>query len=123
MQKSVYAAMALATLSGLASSACLAADSTAAPYIDQRLNNQEKRIQKGEQSGQLTPREAARLEKREAKIQGDLAKAKADGVVTNQERAKLNRELDRSSVAIARQKHDRQHDYDHDGKVDRRRSK
>jgi hypothetical protein len=98
-------------------------DPNATPGIDKRLENQDKRIQKGVETGQLTPREAARMEKRQDKIQSDVDKAKADGVVTAQERRQLHRELDRSSGAIYREKHDRQHDYNHDGKVDRPRKK
>ena len=59
-------------------------------------------------SGQLTPREAARLEKRQDKLQADQARAKADGVVTPQERARLQREANRNNRAIAGEKHDRQ---------------
>lgn len=94
-------------------------DPAATPGVDRRLENQDKRIEQGKQSGALTPREAARLERRDAKIEADVAKAKADGVVTKDERKKLHRELDHQSKAIARQKHDRQHDYNHDGKRDR----
>ena len=46
-------------------------------------------------------------------------KAKADGKVTRQERARLQHAEDKQSKRIYRQKHDRQHDYNHDGKVDR----
>ena len=59
-------------------------------------------------SGQLTGAEASRLEKRETLLQNHEAKAKADGVVTPGERARLEREANRDSRAIARQKNDRQ---------------
>ena len=94
------------------------ANPAATPGINQRIQNQDRRIEQGEKSGALTPREAERLEKREAKIKTDVAKAKADGVVTAQERHKINKELDQQSKAIKREKHDRQHDYNHDGKRD-----
>ena len=81
---------------------------TATPGIDQRQANQEKRIEQGVKSGELTKKEAANLEKREAKLQTDKQKAKADGVVTKQERAKLQHEANRDSKAIYRQKHDAQ---------------
>lgn len=81
---------------------------TATPGIDKRQANQEKRIEQGVKSGELTKREAARLEKREDKLQKDKEKAQADGVVTKKERRQLNREANRDSKAIARQKHDRQ---------------
>ena len=81
---------------------------TATPNIDKRQANQEKRIEQGVKSGELTTKEANRLEKREAKLQSDKEKAKADGVVTKQERAKLQHEANRDSKAIYRQKHDAQ---------------
>ena len=83
-------------------------DPTATPKIDQRQAEQEKRIQQGVASGSLTPKEAARLEKREAKIEADKVAAKADGKVTNAERRKLTHEQNHASNAIKHQKHDRQ---------------
>jgi hypothetical protein len=121
--KPLFATLALAGASLWFSVPSLAADPAATPGIDKRLDNQERRIQRGEKTGQLTEREAGRLERRQDKIQGDLDTAKADGAVTRNERAKLHRELNRSSAAIAREKHDRQHDYNRDGKVDRPRRK
>ena len=81
---------------------------TATPNLDKRQANQERRIEQGVKSGELTKKEANRLEKREAKLQADKQKAKADGVVTKKERAKLQREANRDSKAIYRQKHDAQ---------------
>ena len=78
------------------------------PKIDQREANQEKRIEQGVKSGELTKKEAARLEKREAKLQANKEKAQADGKVTKQERQQLHREANRDSKAIYRQKHDAQ---------------
>ena len=83
-------------------------DPAATPGIDQRQANQERRIQQGVKSGQLTDREAARLEKRQAKIEADKQAAKADGKVTPQERKQLQREQNQASRGIARQKHDAQ---------------
>ena len=83
-------------------------DPTATPRIDQRQVEQEKRIQQGVASGALTPKEAAKLEKREAKIQARKLAAKADGKVTNAERRKLARAQNRASAAIKREKNDRQ---------------
>jgi hypothetical protein len=70
--------------------------------------NQQKRIGNGVRSGELTRPEARRLERRQARIAYDKAKAKSDGVVTAEERAKLAREQNRASRSIARQKHDAQ---------------
>ncbi|MBA5636472.1 hypothetical protein H3H37_05330 [Duganella sp. LX20W] len=81
------------------------AQNTATPKIDARQERQEMRIDQGINSGQLTGKETANLEKREAKIEADKVKAEADGKVTRQERAHLNRELDHSSNKIYRKKH------------------
>ncbi len=75
------------------------------PRVDKRETRQQKRINQGIKSGQLTPQEAARLEKQQAKIKHDEAQAKADGKVTPKERAKLNREQNRASKNIYRKKH------------------
>ena len=83
-------------------------DPLATPKIDQRQANQEKRIDQGITSGALTTKEAARLDKRETKIESDKLAAKADGKVTGAERRKLSREQNSASRAIHRQKHDRQ---------------
>jgi CRISPR/Cas system-associated endoribonuclease Cas2 len=79
------------------------------PNIQQRMQNQERRIQQGVNSGQLTPKEAGKLEAREAKIRQDEARMKSDGKLTAKERQRLNRELDKASERIYKQKHDRQH--------------
>lgn len=90
-----------------------------APRIDQRQANQERRIDQGVQSGSLTQKEAARLEKGQDHVQNMEDKAKADGKVTPKERARIEHAQDNQSKRIANQKHDRQHDMNHDGKVDR----
>lgn len=89
------------------------------PRVDQRQLNQERRIDQGVASGSLTAREANRLERGQQRIDNMEARAKADGVVTRQERARLHQAQDVESRRIAAQKHDRQHDYNHNGRVDR----
>ena len=81
---------------------------TATPVVTDRQINQEKRIKEGKQSGELTKPEARKLQAREVKIQHDKKVAKSDGVVTPEEKAKLNREQNRTGRAIYRQKHDAQ---------------
>lgn len=103
--KTSIAALAIAALPVLAFAQ---AATTATPGVDKRQANQERRIQQGVKSGQLTGKETARLEKREAKIEADKQAAKADGKVTPQERKHLQRELNQTSRAIAREKHDKQ---------------
>jgi hypothetical protein len=95
-------------------------DPMATPRIDQRQANQEKRIDQGVASGQLTAHEAKRLEKGEQRIGNAETRAKADGTVTAQERKHLTRMENKESHAIYRQKHDGQRDMNHDGKRDHR---
>lgn len=97
------------------------AQSTATPKFDQRQANQEQRINQGVQSGALTPKESGRLEKGQDHLQTMEDRAKSDGHVTRQERAQLQHAENRQSERIYRQKHDRQHDYNHNGRVDRPR--
>jgi len=87
--------------------------------IDQRQAKQEQRIDRGVQSGALTEREAARLEKGQAHVDNMENKALADGKVTARERARIEHAQDTQSRRIYREKHDRQHDLNHDGRVDR----
>jgi hypothetical protein len=91
------------------------------PRVDQRQANQEQRIDQGVASGSLTQREANRLERGQQHVDNMENRAKADGVVTRGERARLHQAQDAQSARIYRQKHDRQHDYNHNGRVDRRR--
>lgn len=81
---------------------------TATPGIDQRQMNQERRIDQGIASGQLTAREAARLERGQERIDAMENRAKADGVVTARERARIHHAQNVESRRIYRQKHDRQ---------------
>jgi len=83
-------------------------DPTATPNLDKREANQQKRIDQGVASGQLTAKETNRLDKREAKLAADEATAKSDGKVTPAERKKLQREANRDSQAIHKQKHNKQ---------------
>ncbi|MGE0313848.1 MAG: hypothetical protein AB7P21_19735 [Lautropia sp.] len=80
----------------------------ATPGVDKRQANQERRIEQGVASGQLTPREAQRMERQQARVARAEEKAKADGTVTAKERARLHRAEDRTSRHIHRQKHDGQ---------------
>lgn len=97
----------------------VASAQTATPRVDQRQINQEARIDQGAQSGSLTQREANRLEAGQQHVQSVENKAKADGVVTRQERARMHHAQDVQSRKIYNQKHDRQHDFNHDGRTDR----
>jgi len=113
----VLAAFALPVLAQTA--AVPARDPAATPGVDKRQANQQQRIDQGVASGQLTGKEAARMEKGQERIQTMEDKAKADGKVTPNERERLQHAQNKQSRMIAHEKHDRQHDRNHDGKKDR----
>jgi len=79
--------------------------------VNQRQRNQQKRIAEGVENGSLTPAETARLERQEAAIHHEVkTERKANGgKLTPQERRQVNRQQDRESKRIYRQKHDAQH--------------
>jgi hypothetical protein len=74
----------------------------------QRNINQEQRIQQGLQSGELTKREAGKLERGQARVTGQEARAGRDGHVGQHEQAGIQRTENRQSKKIYRQKHDAQ---------------
>jgi hypothetical protein len=84
------------------------AQAASTPLADKREALQAKRIQQGTSSGQLTTREANRLDKEQELIGKAEDKAKADGTVTNKERLAIHRMQKRASRDTARQMHDRQ---------------
>jgi uncharacterized membrane protein YebE (DUF533 family) len=95
-------------LSMLMASASIALAQTNTPGIDARQTSQEQRIQQGVGSGQLNARETYRLEKGQSRIQNLESRAKADGVVTNAERARIQGAQDVQNSRIYNQKHDAQ---------------
>lgn len=111
MNTSPKALLALIALSfaALSAQAQPAATSAATPRVDKRQANQEKRIDQGVASGQLTPKETRRLEREQAAINRAENKAKADGVVTAGERKHLTHMQNKASKDIHHQKHDKQH--------------
>ena len=80
----------------------------ATPVVTERQDNQKARIHQGVKSGELTRHEAAKLRAEQRRIRAEKRMAKADGVVTPAERAKLRRDQNRASRDIYRQKHDEQ---------------
>ena len=92
----------------LAAAALPLAAQTATPRIDQREANQQSRIEQGVQSGQLTPKETAKLERGQAKVEKMEAKAKSDGVVTAKDRKKITKAQNKQSKKIYKEKHDKQ---------------
>jgi hypothetical protein len=75
--------------------------------VGKRQENQQDRISQGIKSGQLTAGEAARLETREAAVNHEIAHDRAanGGKLTAQEKTQINRQQNRNSRAIYRDKH------------------
>ncbi len=96
----------IAALMTIASGATLA--QSASEEFVQRNINQQQRIEQGLQSGQLNTREAARLEKGEARVEGMEARALRDGQVSRNEARHIDQAQDRLSRDIYREKHDAQ---------------
>ncbi len=94
--------------------AALAAIAIAVPSlaaeVDRRQIRQQARIAGGVQSGELTPRETARLERKEARIRREVRRDRIanGGTLTPAERARVNRQENRLSRQIYREKHDGQ---------------
>ena len=75
--------------------------------VDAREGKQQARIANGAKSGQLTPRETGRLEKREANINREVRNDRAanGGRLTSQERAQVNHQQNNASKQIYDDKH------------------
>jgi hypothetical protein len=74
----------------------------------QRNVNQERRIEQGIQSGQLTNPEAGRLERGQARTARAEARAGADGRVGPREQRRVQKTENRQSRRVYREKHDAQ---------------
>ncbi len=68
-------AMAVAGISVMLAAGGVFAGPTDDPGVQKREQNQERRIQQGVKSGELTPKEAGKLEAEQAKIKQDWKKA------------------------------------------------
>ena len=79
--------------------------------VGKRAENQQDRIAQGAKSGQLTAGETSNLETREAGINREVAAdRKANGgKLTNAERAQVNRQQNRVSKQIYKDKHNGRH--------------
>lgn len=75
------------------------------PVINQHQANQQRRINQGVASGQLTANEAARLQGGQARVANMKANAKADGVVTGSERAQIRQAQRVENNRIFNKKH------------------
>jgi len=90
---SLHAKLLAAALAVASSPPVLAAE------VDRRQENQQARIGEGVESGQLTPRETARLEGKEARTRHEIRR----------EKARINRQENRTSRQIYREKHNDRH--------------
>ena len=75
--------------------------------VNQREQNQQKRIANGINNGSLNAHETANLERREASVQKQeqAVMAKHNGHLTKTEQRQLNRRQDRISHSIYKDKH------------------
>ena len=78
------------------------------PVLNERQSNQKARIVQGVQSGELTRHETRKMLKGQVQLQRMENRAKADGVVTRNERVRLQHKANVESAKIAHNKHDRQ---------------
>ena len=101
MKKLIFASLFLLFLA-----ATVHAQST--PVVDERQQIQQRRINQGVASGEVTRIEAARLRSEQRQVKRAERRAKADGKVTRRERANLLRKQNQASRDIRRQKHDAQ---------------
>src|ERR1700690_1220250 len=76
--------------------------------VNQREANQQKRIGNGLENGKLSPNQTANLEKREASVQNREQKdmAKNNGHLTKTEQRGINRQQNRISKSIYKDKHE-----------------
>ncbi len=79
---------------------------TGGQVYEQRQANQQKRIANGEASGKLSPGQAAKLDKNQAKINHEVAHdaAKNGGTLTRGEKAKVHKQMNNESKDIAHKK-------------------
>ncbi len=80
----------------------------ATPGVTKRQTNQQKRIAEGVADGSLNKKETIRLEKQQRELRRDKRAAKADGVVTAEERRDLHQDQNKMSRRIRKQKNDAQ---------------
>ena len=82
---------------------------SASAQNNRSLKDENQRIRQGVRSGELTPRETARLEREKAHLRREAIRYRAnDGHIGPRERADLRRDNRRLDRSIYRQKHDRQ---------------
>ena len=109
----------LFTMTALSTMLSLSAIAQPVSTINERQGNQERRIDQGIRSGELTPRETNRLEHGQEHVEHLENRAKADGRVTPQERERIEHVQNAQNRKIYEAKHNDVHDINHNGVVDR----
>ncbi len=99
----VVAAGVLAGMTGIAF-----ADDPPEGRIQERKENQQRRIGNGVKNGTLSPQETINLEKKERGLNREIHhdRVQNGGNLTNKEKAQINRKQNRLSRKIYRAKHD-----------------
>jgi hypothetical protein len=115
MRKPTVIALALAALVVGGASAAMAQSQAAVAdpghprinEVEQRIQNQQDRVDKGVSDGQIDAKEAARDDAKLAREQNSLNQdeAKNDGHITKAEQKNLNRRLNKGSRQIHHQRH------------------
>ncbi len=104
MKRLVLTMMTARILAGLGSATVQAQETE----IHERKVNQQKRIANGVKSGELTPKETAKLENKQANLNKQISTdRKANGGnLTNNQKKQINARQNKLSQKISNQKHD-----------------
>lgn len=96
-------------IAGIAGSLISCPEVDAKQRVNQRQCNQQKRVYNGVQSGALTQKEAAKLQRRQYQLaKTEQAFRRSGGGLTRAERVKLENGQDALSRNVYHQKHDAQ---------------
>ena len=111
MSRKILFTALLTTLSFAASAQYPGPNSTNAPALNNgsfadRNVEQQRRIEQGLRTGDLTVQEASRLEREESRVSRMESRVLRDGTLSDAERERINRAQDRVSQDIARERHD-----------------
>jgi hypothetical protein len=107
LTKTIHNIMNKLILSAITAAVVFAPLSAFAGQVQNRINNQEKRIYNGVKNGSLTPGEYRKLENRGDAIERQRNRyVKSGGKFTAAEKHHVNKRLNKQSTAIYKQKHD-----------------
>jgi len=81
---------------------------TLAKTIKKRQANEEQRIERGVEKGQITPKEQQRLDGQQKVIEQERENAAADGKITKRERRDIKHDQKRLSQDIKHKRHNAQ---------------